>query len=49
VKFVGTVTPGMPLRLVHESQASGRVHFEIHSPNEVVARGVLAPLGTESP
>jgi len=49
VKFVGTVTPGMPLRLVHESQASGRVHFEIHSPNEVVARGVLAPLGADSP
>jgi 3-hydroxymyristoyl/3-hydroxydecanoyl-(acyl carrier protein) dehydratase len=48
-KFVATVTPGTQLRLVHEAQSSGRVHFEIHSPHELVARGVLAPLGADSP
>ncbi len=41
-KFLIPVQPGTELTLLHEARAGGGVRFEIHSPDGVVASGVLA-------
>jgi len=42
-KFVSPATPGMPLRLRHERQASGSIRFDVRGPHGIVATGVLVP------
>jgi 3-hydroxymyristoyl/3-hydroxydecanoyl-(acyl carrier protein) dehydratase len=42
-KFLGVVTPGTRLALVHEMLDSGAVRFEVRASREVVASGTLSP------
>ena len=42
-KFLGVVTPGTPLALTHETLASGSIRFEIRTPDDVVASGLVSP------
>ena len=42
-KLLVPVAPGTPLTLVHESLPSGAIRFEIRSPREPVASGLVVP------
>ena len=43
VKFSGTVRPGDPLELEHETLQSGAVRFRVLSGARTVATGMLSP------
>ena len=42
VKFFGVVEPGTPLTLRIEDAANGTIRFEIRSPRELVASGLVS-------
>lgn len=42
VKFFGVVAPGTPLTLRLEDAANGAIRFEIRSPRELVASGLVS-------
>ena len=42
VKFFGVVEPGTPLTLRLEEAANGAIRFEIRSPRELVASGLVS-------